>query len=265
MLAISRSKIKMIKIKQLFMYKIFYFLVFILSTIKCFPQVPASVMKSNHFFDGAISFGNKRIAPAIGWAHLHGIGKKKQKLKIGYGVRITSFNGKNQDYITASAKVVKGVTGPAVFAKKPILENIDTLMLERPQVNAINLNLQLQYSFTNRFDVGFNIDLVGFSFGPSRSAILKSSDRRTNLSSIQEATPTSFNLLLGADNDIGTLNSEFYGKYWITKRIAIKGGFSHLFTEYTSKADLPGGKRFRNISNLIFVGVSFSPYRFIVE
>lgn len=248
------------------MLKIIFFSIIALSSLQCRAQAPASAMKSNHFFDGILSLGGNKVAGCLAWSHLHGIGKKKQKLKLGYGVRFTNFTGSDQNYTTAPAKIVKDVSGPAALVRPVKPENIDTLFFTKAQVNAINTSFHIQYSFTNRLDVGFNIDLIGFSFGRSRAATLQSTDRPNNLSTMQEARPTSFNILLGAENDIGTLNSEFYGKYWVTKRLAVKLGFSHLFTEYTSKNTLPmDNDRFRNISNLILLGVSFSPYRYIID
>jgi hypothetical protein len=49
---------------------------------------------------------------------------------------------------------------------------------------------------------------------------------------VQDSRPTQWNLLLTSDNDYGSLNSEFYAQYFIHKAIALKLGFTFLFSEY---------------------------------
>jgi hypothetical protein len=90
---------------------------------------------------------------ALSYNNLYGVGKSK-RFKIGWGVRLTSFFGKNLDYYTAPAKLTSGEVGPQVLFVENILSNIDTLKLTKTQTNALNLDIHLQYSF-RKLDVGF--------------------------------------------------------------------------------------------------------------
>ena len=78
----------------------------------------------------------------------------------------------------------------------------------------------------------------------------------------QTAAPTSFDLLLVSDNDIGALNSELYFRYWFKPKWAIKAGASFAFTEYTTENKLRlENDRWRNKSLMGMIGITFSPFR----
>jgi len=205
------------------------------------------------YYDLGSSFGSGQFAGSLSWSHLHGLGSKKQKLKIGYGLRFLSYFGSDQNYTTAPAKYTSNEA------------DIDTLKFASSQINSLNVSLHIQYSIVKKVEVGFNIDAVGFSFGGSQKAGLVSSVRGT-IAPIQSAKPTSLNLLLVGDNDIGSLSSEFYVRYWITERFGIRGGLNYLFTEYTTDnaLKLDNGRievdRFRNKSMMGFLALTFKPF-----
>lgn len=186
-----------------------------------------------------------------------GLGKSK-KLKMGVGVRLNSSFGNNLLFETAPAKLTSGQTGPGVLFAENIKANIDTLRINSPQVNALNLYYTIEYAVSKKFDVGFNIDLLGFSFGGSKPATYLSN----NVGTATTAKPTAFNLLLISDNDLGTLNSEIYGRYHLNKKIALKAGATFIFNEYktTTKVQNVAGQtndRFRNKALMAMVGISF--------
>ncbi|WP_428656950.1 hypothetical protein [Runella sp.] len=194
---------------------------------------------------------------ALSYQQLYGIGKVK-RFKVGWGVRLTSFVGKNRDYTTAPARLTSGQVGPQVLFVENVLSNIDTLRLAHSQTNALNLVINLEYSF-RKLDVGFNIDAVGVTFGGEQTGtfIAKSTGSRFH-NTQQSAKPTSFNLLLVSDNDLGSLNSELYARYWLTPKTAIRIGGSFQFTEYTASQKLTfENDRFRNKILMPFVAVSF--------
>jgi hypothetical protein len=72
--------------------------------------------------------------------------------------------------------------------------------------------------------------------------------------------PTSFNGLGIGDNDHGSLNSEFYARYFFKDLWAVKIGFQYLFTEYTTNTNVQQfpelNDRFRNKSSMISIGVT---------
>lgn len=182
---------------------------------------------------------------------------KKQKFGVGVGVRFTSYVGANQYYTTAPAKLTSGKTGLSVIFTKDIVENIDTFLIKSPQVNSLNLMINLRYKFTDKFLIGFNIDAIGFSFGTIKSGRYINDDEEK----IADSKPTAFNLLLTSDNDVGSLNSEFYGKYFFNEHWGIKLGAQFHFTEYTTDTEVQQypepNDRFRNKSFMIAGGVVY--------
>ena len=133
--------------------------------------------------------------------------------------------------------------------------------MQRPFINALNATANLGYHFSDRFYGGINIDVLGFSFGRKSSAILTSNG---NTATEPKAKPTAFNLLLTGDNDLGSLNSEFFLKYRIADKWSVKGVYQFLFAEYKTTSiyqTAPDGTtvdRFRNKANNFGVGVSYN-------
>ncbi len=181
-------------------------------------------------------------------------GKRKQ-FAIGTGARFTSYFGSNQPYRTAPAELTTGERSLLVIFKPDIEENIDTLLVQSPWVNSVNLFINLRYKFSNRLHVGFNIDAIGFSFGGSREGTYTNDDQEI----LTSAKPTTFNVLLTSDNDYGSLNSEFYARYDLNKRWGLKAGAQFHFTEYTTDIDVQQfpepNDRFRRKSLFFAAGV----------
>ncbi len=182
---------------------------------------------------------------------------KKKKFAVGVGGRFTSYFGANQYYITAPAKLTSGSTGPLVIFKENIVANIDTFLIKSPQVNSLNLLINLSYKFNEKFTVGFNIDAIGFSFGGNKSGNYINGI----VGSRESASPTIFNILLISDNDRGSLNSELYGKYYWNEKWGIKLAAQFLFTEYTTENEVQQSPelndRFRNKSLLLAAGITY--------
>ncbi len=183
--------------------------------------------------DVAVAFG-KGFAPALSFNQYYG-----KKFKYGFGVRLTVFNAGKTEFVTAPAKLTVGKESlAAFFESQKINSQIDTFSLSKIQSNALNLSLNLQYSISRKFDVGFSIDAVGFSFGTKQSGILtsKQSDTqgKSNNNKTFSSSPTSLNLLLIGDSDLGNLNSELYARYWLNDKFAIRGGLGFQFIEYTT-------------------------------
>ncbi|MEZ4901062.1 MAG: hypothetical protein R2822_04550 [Spirosomataceae bacterium] len=206
--------------------------VLLLSAVAITAIAQFNYPKKQIYGDVALSAGGG-FSTALSYNQLYGVGKSK-RFKIGWGVRLTSFFGQNLDYYTAPAKLTSGEYGPQVLFLENILTNIDTLQLTKTQTNAFNLAIHLQYSF-KKLDIGFNIDVIGATFGAQQSGkfIAKSTGSRLN-GTQQTAKPTVFNLLLISDNDLGSLNSELYGRYWLKENLGLRFGASFQFTEYTT-------------------------------
>jgi hypothetical protein len=217
--------------------------------------------KSAHNVGLSVGASSGQWATALDWSHLHGIGKKNQRFKIGYGIRYTGYVGSDLNYTTAPALLTSKQEGPQVLFSETFEENIDTLSLGSAQVNALNVVIHLNYSIMPKLDIGFNIDAVGFSFGASQRGTFRSSAQQSNSPMQPKANPTPYNLLLVSDNDIGSLNSEIFLRYWLHKKWALKAGAMFLFTEYKTENKLTfDNDRFRNKTLLLMLGVSFKPF-----
>ncbi len=216
--------------------------------------------KYNNNFDLALATNGQQSLGAISWVHFHSLTKKK-RFKVGYGIRFNSQFGKDLYYVTAPASLTSKRTDPGVLFSKIYYENVDTFLVTKSQNNSLNISINLQYTIKQKFDIGFNIDAVGFSFGGKTTGKYigyQSSDNGT----IQTASPTTLNLLLVSDNDIGGLNSELYIRYWFSQKWAIKAGASFAFTEYTTDNKLRlGNDRWRNKSLMGMIAITYSPFR----
>jgi hypothetical protein len=173
--------------------------------------------KFNLYGDASFRVASGQFGGGLAVWGLWGLGKSK-KFSLGLGLRQSTHMGSKLEYTTA----------PAKFTSKE--ENIDTMTLENSSVTSFNLALDFRYQIIKKLSVGFNIDAIGFSFGPEQKGVLTSYEDLF----LPKAKPTSLNALLVGDNDIGTLNSELYFLFHASERLSIKAGLSYLFTEYTT-------------------------------
>jgi hypothetical protein len=221
------------------------------------------ITTTNKFVDIAGTIGTSQGSGAASYVYnwKFGFGKKKN-WEAGIGARLTSSFGTKLEYTTAGpAKFTRTSTTPflIVFAGQRT-ENWDTLTVQRPFVNTLNITANFGYNFTPRWSGGFNIDLIGASFGRKSQAVFLSNGFTATEPS---AKPTAFNVLLTGDHDRGSLNSEFFVKYKFNDRWAIRGVYQFLFTEHTAdniRQVLPDGtsnSRFRNKANNFGLGISF--------
>jgi len=231
--------------------QILYSCVFALFATMSFAQETKSYNTGS--FNAAI--GSSQGSIALDYFHNWKLGKKR-KLEVGVGARFTSYFGSSQYYETAPAKLTTGSSGPGALFKEVINENIDSLLIKSAQVNALNLALDLGYRISSKLRVGFNIDVIGFSFGQSMNGTYINGSSSVQVSS----KPTGFNGLGIGDNDHGSLNSLFYAQYFFNDMWAVKVGYQYLFTEYTTSTDVQqfpeANDRFRNKSGMFSVGVS---------
>lgn len=224
--------------------------------MKVAAQITAAKEQSASF---TTAFGQHQFTTSLSYRYLWNFGKKK-KWQMGTGARLTNNFGRKNYYITAPAKLTSGKTGPAVFFAEQIIQNIDSIYLNKSQVNALNITVNFGYKINDKFSVGFDIDAIGFSFGGKQPATYYGNG---GLVTGTNAKPTGFNILLVSDNDRGSLNSEFFGQYNINKKWSAKLGFQYLFTEYTTDSKVqttPNGEkndRFRTKSSEISLGATY--------
>jgi hypothetical protein len=207
--------------------------------------------------DVDLAIGQRQGNLSAAFVHDWHLGKK-QKFVLGVGGRANAYLGRDQYYVTAPAKLTSGKTGLGVLFTENIEANMDTFLMAKPSLFAVNAFVNLGYRFSDKFSAGFNIDVIGFSFGGSKAGnYINGSQGQTD-----SAKPTAFNLLLTSDNDLGSLNSELYGRYALNDRWALRGGVQFLFTEYTTSTNVQEvpelNDRFRNKSLMFMLGASFT-------
>jgi long-subunit fatty acid transport protein len=174
-----------------------------------------------------------------------GIGSKK-KFYIGTGVRFTSFFGSNVNFTTAPADLTADD------------KNVDTLLAPSPSISSLNLTINLGYKISEKLEVGFNIDAIGISFGPTGMP----SYIRNGKSVPSSASPTSPNILLVGDNDKGSLNSQLFVRYKLSDHLGLKVAYQYLFNELTTTTKVQtipsANDRFRAKSGMVYVGLNYN-------
>lgn len=231
-------------------------ILFLIVTFLTISHLSFSQSKNQRYADLSIAAVGG-FSPALSYNYNWGLGKKG-KFKIGTGIRFTYFAKGRTDLITAPASLTSGEKGPQVLFKENILSNLDTLHVAKVGVGYLNIPIHLQYSFSQKFEVGFNIDAIGISFGSKQSGTFYASDSRSLNKSTQTSKPTTFNLLLVSDNDLGSLNSELYARYWVNDKIGIRAGLSFQFIEYTTDKVLTfENDRFRTKNLLPMIAISY--------
>jgi hypothetical protein len=225
------------------MKKIIILTLVLLSTIIIHAQVSAGLNTA---------FGDKKNATHLWGRYEWGFGKQKA-IRVGGGLRFSHFNAYKGLYLTAPVRLTQ-------VNYSPDNANIDTLRIAESRHFFTNLYLILGYTFKEKLDLRFSIDLAGVSFGSTVSAehITNYKANPNPKHTTVNAKPTALNLLLVSDNDIGSLNSEFTAGYWINKKYLIFGGYSFLFAEYTTeKAIRNDNQRFRLKGHLGTIGVAY--------
>ncbi len=180
-------------------------------------------------------------------SRMHGLGQK-HKFQIGYGLRINSYFGNDQLFKSA----------PSSLAGVPDKEA--DYVLDKSQVNSLNLALYLQYHIVPKFELGFNIDVIGFSFGSKQTGFYTAPN---GVGGKVQSSPSNFNLLLIGNNDLGSLSSGFFVRYWFNQKWGMKAAFNYTFIEYKTDVKLPDNEnndRFRNKATMISLGVTFRPF-----
>jgi hypothetical protein len=243
------------------MRKILLITIFTVSTLIGLAQEKKkdspSEKKGNTLIDLAIGAGSSQSLVSSSFVHNWSIGKK-QKLQLGIGLRLTNSFGKDQYFTTANAKLTSGKTGPAVLFADDIPANVDSFFVGNAQVNALNISFNSEYSLTKKWSVGFNIDLIGISVGASKNGTYINNGNK----SIVGSKPTTANVLLISDNDLGSLNSEVFARYKLNSKWSLRGGAAFLFNEYTTNTavqQINGIKndRFRDKTLNLMVGISY--------
>jgi hypothetical protein len=241
---------------------------FILLLLLAPALLPAqqSPLRSHHWVDITGTIGNAEGAVSLAYVRQWEIGHSK-RWQLGAGLRNTIYTGTQKNFITAGpAKYTRSFTAPfLIFFAGQKEMNFDTLQVQKPLTNSLNITANIGYAISANWFAGFNIDVIGFSVGRKTGGVFtgtNQSGQQGNFTDVK-VKPTPFNVLLTGDNDRGSLNSEFFLTYHLTKKYWIKGVYQFLFEEYqtnTVQQAIPNGplnNRFRNKANLFGVGITY--------
>jgi hypothetical protein len=217
--------------------------------------------RTNRFIDLTGTVGSSQGTVAAAFVNNWRLGKKR-RFEIGIGGRWTTYTGTDKDFITAGpAKYTRSFTVPfIIFFAGQQEANFDTLTVHRPLTHSANVTANLGYHISSKWYAGFNIDVIGISFGRRTSGIFKSNGTTTIDNNVN---PASGNVLLTGDHDRGSLNSEFFVKYALTDRWQLKAVYQFLFVEYKTESvqqAIPNGPlndRFRNKVNSFGLGLAW--------
>ena len=189
-------------------------------------EVAAGAGSSRH--TGALSFVYQF---AVAW---------NRRARVGYGARYSFFGGSDLRFRTADRGQLDG-------------NPTDHAIVRDPAIHAVNLAAHVSLRLFGGAELGFNIDVIGVSFGRDKTL-----ESEAPGDAPRPGSPTSFNLLRGGARDRGTLNSEFYLGWQATQRLILRVGLSHFVAEYEAKSPLSGGStRLRVDGNLAFLSAGY--------
>lgn len=203
-------------------------------------ETTAQRAKVSQYLSLGGGFGSEQFIPAVSFGEYISFGNN-YRFSVGSGVRMTIFSAKGNTF-----------TG----LKNPYLSTTIT-PLTRENMLIINAPLTVEYQ-GNKIVAGFNIDLIGLTFGKSKDSLtINNYKGPTDSLSVK---PTKFNFALGS---AGSSNNEVYIGLKIREQITIKAGFSFLFTKLnlrsTNEEKIANlGKFEHNIMVIPFINLVFN-------
>jgi hypothetical protein len=208
--------------------------------------------------DAAFAIGNGPASVSLSVLQTHPVAFKK-RLSLGIGLRGTYHRHAQSDLITAPAHLTTGTQGAAVLFTPTRPAFLDTITVSASSITMVNIFIQIAYAIHDKWELGFNIDAVGFTAGESAVVSYESSRAGTGgFPSRTSASPTPWNVLLVSHNDIGSLQSELYVKYNWDIHLYTRLMYSYQFIEYTTSDRLwSSNNRFRYTPSLLGLAVGY--------
>jgi hypothetical protein len=222
----------------------------IIAVLFCSNALVAQEKKSSRtpksltsFYDASIGANGNDNAASLAYGNNWSLGKRQQ-WQLGFGARYTGYLGKQKNYQSAI---------PGYYRNN---EKMDTILVAKPQQNNIALFVNATYRIKQKFELGFNIDVIGASFGASQNAQFISNKIETPA----QVTTNSITALLVEANDIGMIKAEYYVAYWAKPKWMIRFGVIDLYSEYKTATELQvGNTRYRGASYMPFLSLRYSP------
>ncbi|OIN59564.1 hypothetical protein [Arsenicibacter rosenii] len=251
--------------------RVFYTVLFALIPFLSFSQSQFTNRISKGI-DVGLAFKNDHTAPSFTYYELLHLGRQ-EVFSLGWTFRAGGVYGRNLDYTTAPARLTRGETGFGALTADVRPAYIDTLHFDRTSQSLFNVGLVAQVKL-GPVELGGSADILGFALGRLRNARISSSkggyyvDTAADDDSLiyfapkhtaQSAHPRSINVRLLGDNDRGSLATEVYARFLITKRIGVKVAYQWLTTEMklNQNRTLDGNLRYRNRVAMPYIALSF--------
>ena len=244
---------------------------FTLLSVFSFGQSPvAERLKSGYDLGMAYSTGNYN--PSLTYFQLLNVGERRV-FSIGWTARLGAFYGDNINYYTAPARLSRGKSGLGAIGAPLVVENIDTVRYDFVTMTSLSVGIRAQVNL-GPVEIGGSADLLGLTFGRSRTGRYKSSTGQfigadsvaapfVGNSVFQKASPSNFNVRLLGDNDRGTLATEVYARGYINRNIGVKLAWQLLTTEtkVANRDIVADNNRFRNRASLIYLGITIPVFQ----
>ncbi len=234
-------------------------------------QSPISARLSSGY-DVGMAYSKSHYNPSLAYYQLMNIGERKT-FSLGWTARLAAFYGDNLNYYTAPARLTHGKSGFGALTGPLLVDNIDTVRYDYVSMTSLNIGVRAQVNL-GRLELGLSADLLGLSFGKSRTGRYQSSTGQFSVQSstgtdsttvyyqgantFQKSRPSLLNLRLLGDNDRGTLATEVYARIKIGQRIGLKVSYQWLTTETTvaNRDVISDNNRFRNRTNMAYIALT---------
>ncbi len=228
------------------------FLCLLLATSFLFAENTNDSLKSklwrdNHYVDMSLGMGSKIFTGSVSWHKMFNVAWKK-RIKLGAGLRFSMANVIKSMYLTA-------------FPSRPDAGTYDSLFFDDHTIYSLNLTFHADGSLTKWLDAGFNIDIVGISFGDITDASYRSATFLP-ATSTEQAKPELLNVFAFGNNNLGTTNTQFYLRIWPGENFYLMAGYSlYHITENTENTLNFSNNRFILSAHMVFVSLGWTPIR----
>lgn len=192
-------------------------------------------------------YGNAHWGVGASLQYLHGVGRKKQFLNIGCGMRANVFFSEKRDYTTSSPVLTARNRGGS-----------DTLYMPKVQTNTLNAYIAIKIHIKKGVDLHFNTDIGGINFGDSKDCYFRSYETNPLPPGVKyKSEPYAFNANL-LNGSYGTLMSEMYGSFRLNEVLWWRLGLNYLRNEYKLETNIPmNGKRFYQNHWMVMSALAF--------
>ncbi|AMS26743.1 hypothetical protein AEM51_06630 [Bacteroidetes bacterium UKL13-3] len=162
-------------------------------------------------------------------------------IPVSYNHQVKGLNG---------LRYILGIRQNLAFGQSTYTINNQQTTIDDISSYSVNVMFGFEYISKRKLLFGFTIDALGVNTGTR-------SFKTIGTDPIYKINPEYTNILLGASNDRGTLNSEFYLGYRLSEFISLKAGLAHylITLEYSN---INGKGCVQSFSNIPFVQLQYS-------